>query len=189
MKQIKTPRLLIRDWREEDREAFYRMNSDEPVMAFFPFRRTRAEADAFFSRLRAETAAETIGFAALELRETGECIGFAGLHADDVVPSLPAGAVEIGWRLLPEYWGRGYATEAAKALLAEGFLHLGLTEIVSYAVWNNERSTAVMRRLGMVAEPAHDFDHSSVPDTHPRLKRHVFYRITREKWLARMDER
>ena len=185
MKRVETQRLIIRDWREEDREAFYRMNSDERVMSFFPFRRTRAEADAFFDRLSAETAAGATGFAALELRETGECIGFAGLHPDDVVPSLPPGAIEIGWRLLPQFWGKGYATEAAEALLAEGFLHLGLAGIVSYAVWNNDRSTAVMRRIGMKAAPEHDFDHPSVADTHPHLKRHIFYRIAREEWLAR----
>jgi RimJ/RimL family protein N-acetyltransferase len=59
---------------------------------------------------------------------------------------------------------------------------LGLGEIVSYAVWNNERSTAVMRRVGMVRDPAGDFDHPSVPDSHPHLKRHVLYRLDRKRW-------
>lgn len=186
MKTVETARLLIRNWQERDRDLFYRINSDERVMAFFPFRRSRAEADAFFDRLRAEVQASAIGFAAVERKDTGDCIGICGLHADDVVPTLPGGAVEIGWRLVPEAWRHGYASEAAQALLAEAFSRLGLDEVVSYAVWNNERSTAVMRRIGMHAEPAHDFDHPCVPDTHAQLKRHAFHRITREEWLAQV---
>lgn len=81
-----------------------------------------------------------------------ECIGFIGLLDTDHLPFLPAGTVEIGWRLAPEFWGHGYVTEAAEAWLAYGFETLGLEEIVSFAVKDNSRSTAVMERLGMVAD-------------------------------------
>lgn len=185
MKPIATERLIIRNWEERDRDLFYRINSDEAVMEFFPFRRNRGESDRFFDELRARIAEKGFGFTALELRETGECVGFAGLHADSVVPSLPAETIEIGWRLAPEHWGKGYVTEAAEALFRHGFEEMALDRIVSFAVWNNERSTGVMRRIGMTPEPERDFDHPKVPDTHPHLKRHVFYRITREEWLAR----
>ncbi|RUY78945.1 GNAT family protein, partial [Mesorhizobium sp. M7A.F.Ca.CA.003.01.2.1] len=79
----------------------------------------------------------------------------------------------------------GYVTEAADAWLAYGFETLGLDEIVSFAVAANRRSTAVMQRLGMSADPSADFDHPSIPDSHPHLKRHVLYRLSRQDWQAR----
>jgi RimJ/RimL family protein N-acetyltransferase len=185
MTPIRTERLLIRNWEDRDRDLFFRINSEEKIMAFFPFRRTRAESDAFLDEFRTSIDRDGFGFTALENRETGGCMGFAGLHRDSVVPTMPPDTVEIGWRLAPEYWGKGYVTEAAEALLAFGFQDLGLDEIVSFAVWNNDRSTAVMERIGMRRDPAHDFDHSRVPDTHPHLKRHVFYRLSRVDWQAR----
>ncbi|TKT80109.1 GNAT family N-acetyltransferase [Aquamicrobium sp. LC103] len=185
MMRIETPRLIIRNWEERDRDLFHRINSDDRVMEFFPFRRTREEADAFMETIRAANEERGYGFAALELRETGECMGFAGLHSDSVAPARLPGAMEIGWRLAPEYWGKGYVTEAAEALLDFGFVTLDLDEIISFAVWDNDRSTSVMRRIGMAAEPESDFDHPRVPDTHPHLKRHAFYRITRDEWRMR----
>ena len=139
-------------------------------------------------RIRDEIAARGYGFSALEVKQGGECIGFAGLLSDSVAPSRPPGAVEIGWRLAREHWGKGYVTEAAETLLAFGFETLELDEIISFAVWNNERSLAVMRRIGMRPEPESDFDHPRVPDTHPHLKRHRFYTLSREEWRKRRDE-
>lgn len=185
MKPSETERLIIRNWEDQDRDLFFEINSDDRVMAFFPFRRDRAQSDEFMDRIRAEIATRGYGFAALELKETGETIGFAGLMPTGIVPSLAEGCVEIGWRLAPRFWGKGYATEAAERLLAFGFEVLELPEIVSFAVWNNHASTAVMRRIGMVADPAGDFDHPNVPDTHPHLKRHVLYRLDASAWRTR----
>ena len=98
---------------------------------------------------------------------------------------LPGGTIEIGWRLAPEFWGQGYVTEAAEAWLAYGFETLDLDEIVSFAVAENHRSIAVMKRLGMRADPEADFDHPTVPESHPHLKRHVLYRLSRADWQAR----
>lgn len=179
---LRTPRLIIRNWQDGDRDLFFRINSEDEVMRYFPHRRTRGESDAFFDRLRAGIDARGFGFTALELVDSAQCIGFAGLHADSVVPSLPAETIEIGWRLAPEFWGKGYATEAAKALVRHGLVDLDLPEIVSFAVWNNEPSIAVMRRIGMKPDPSGDFDHPRVPDTHPHLKRHVLYRLARSDW-------
>ena len=185
MTPIRSERLILRDWRDGDRELFHRINSDDRVMEFFPFRRDRAEADALMSRLQGWIDANGFGFAAVELAETGQCVGFCGLYSDDGLHDFFApGTVEIGWRLAPEFWGKGYASEAARAWLAFGFRTLGLGEIVSFAVWNNERSTAVMERLGMRRDPATDFDHPRVPETHPQLRRHVVYRLAREDWNA-----
>ncbi|MFC3208069.1 GNAT family N-acetyltransferase [Aquamicrobium soli] len=184
MTPIRTARLILRDWREGDRALFHRINSDEQVMEFFPFRRDRAQSDAKMDELQALIDRDGYGFAAVEIAETGECAGFAGITGTGHIPSLPEGMVEIGWRLAPEFWGRGIATEAARAWLGFGFDTLGLEEIVSFAVKANHRSTAVMERLGMRAEPALDFDHPSVPDSHPHLKRHAFYRLKRADWKA-----
>lgn len=179
MTPIETERLVIRNWQDRDRALFHEINSDDTVMAFFPFRRTRQEADSFMDRIRAEIDRDGFGFCALEVKATGETIGFAGLHRDSVVPTLPPGIVEIGWRLASRYWGKGYVTEAGRAWLGFGFDNLGLDRIVSFAVHDNHRSTAVMERLGMRRAPEHDFDHPRIPDGQPHLKRHVVYRLER----------
>lgn len=178
MKMLETARLVIRNWEDRDRDLFHEINSDERVMEFFPFRRSRAETDALLDRLRDDIGRNGFGFCALELKVTREAVGFAGLNRTDVVPGLP-GAMEIGWRLAFRHWGNGYATEAARELLAFGFRDLGLERVVSFAVAGNFRSTAVMERLGMIRDATHDFDHPGVPDTRPELSRHVFYRIDR----------
>lgn len=182
MKPMRTERLILRNWEDRDRDLFHCINSDERVMEFFPFRRDRAQADAKMDEFRARIAEDGYGFAAAEIVATSECIGFVGLLDTDHVPSLPAGTVEIGWRLAPEFWGKGYVTEAAEAWLAYGFETLGLDEIVSFAVAANRRSTAVMERLGMTADPSAVFDHPDIPDSHPALKRHVLYRLTARDW-------
>ena len=185
MKPLRTERLILRNWEYRVRDLFHRINDDDRVMEFFPFRRDRAEADAKMDELRAWTTKDGYGFAAAEITATGDCSGFIGLLDTDHVPSLPAGTIEIGWRLAPEFWGKGYVTEAAEAWLAYGFETLGLDEIVSFAVAANRRSTAVMQRLGMSADPSGDFDHPGIPDSHPALKRHVLYRLSRQDWQAR----
>ena len=185
MIRLETPRLTLRNWEDRDRDLFHRINSDEAVMRFFPFRRSRAEADAFLDILRTGIAERGYGFAAIEVKENRACAGFAGLHPSGPIPPRPEGATEIGWRLAPEFWGKGYVTEAGEAWLRFGFETLHLDEIVSFAVWNNHASTAVMERLGMRRDPAGDFDHPKVPDTHPALKRHVFYALSRDDWRQR----
>ena len=185
MTPIRTERLILRNWRDDDRPLFHRINSDDQVMEFFDFRRDRQASDALLDELRDDIDADGHGFAAIEIAATGECAGFAGIMEADLEPHLPAGAIEIGWRLAPEYWGKGIVSEAAEAWLAYAFVTLGLDEIVSYAVATNDRSTAVMRRIGMTLVPGAEFDHPKIPDSHPHLKRFVVYRITRDAWLKR----
>lgn len=187
--RIETERLIIRNWEERDRDLFHRINSDDEVMRFFGFRRTRPVADAFMDKLQAENAARGYGFVALELRETGEPIGMAGLKPTSEVPSRQPESIEIGWRLAPEHWRKGYVTEAAEALLRYGFERLDLDEIVSFAVWNNDASLAVMRRIGMSHVDGGDFDHPTVPDTSPELRRHALYVLSRNEWRKRTDNR
>lgn len=185
MKPLLTERLTIRNWEETDRPLFHLIHSDEQVMTFYPFRRSRAESDEIFDTWRAEIAATGLGGFALALRDSGECIGYCGLKYPRIEPILPGGTVEIGWRLAPRFWGNGYATEAAERLLEYGFDTIGLPEIVSFAVAQNHRSTAIMNRLHLHRDHAGDFDHPRVPDTHPHLKRHVLYRLSAQDWRSR----
>ncbi len=185
MTPIRTERLILRNWEERDRDLFHRINSDDRVMEFFPFRRDRAQSDALLDELRDEIDALGFGFAAVEVAATGQCVGFAGLRVTQDIPSLEAGDVEIGWRLAHENWGKGYATEAAAAWLAHAFTGLGLDEVVSFAVDSNHRSTAVMERIGMSRDTAGDFDHPEVPENRRDIGRFVLYRIKASEWLRR----
>lgn len=153
------------------------MNADPEVMRHFPARLSRAESDAFVDRIADGFARNGYGLWALEVRGTGEFIGYAGLQPANFEAHFTP-AVEIGWRLARPAWGYGYATEAARAAVAYGFGPGGLDEIMSWTVPANERSRAVMRRLGMTHDAADDFDHPRLPEGHP-MRRHVLYRLSR----------
>ena len=185
MKPLHTPRLVIRNWEERDRDLFHHINSDERVMEFYPFRRTRQQADEVMDKLRAAIDAKGFGLAAVELADSGETIGYAGLSPVTMPPVIPTEEIEIGWRLAAGHWGQGYASEAATALLRFGFRDLELEEIISFAVATNIRSIAVMQRIGLRYDGTSDFDHPRVPETLPHLRPHVLYRLTREDWRER----
>lgn len=185
LEPIVTDRLILRNWREADRPLFHHINSDPAVMEFFPFRRDRAQADELMDRLARMIDDTGFGFLAIELRGNGKCAGFAGLAKINIPAAFPPDKVEIGWRLAPEFWGHGYATEAATALVEHGFAHHGLAEIVSYAAPANTRSIAIMQRLGMHRDATRDFDLPSVPDEMAWLRPHVVYALSAEDWDGR----
>jgi RimJ/RimL family protein N-acetyltransferase len=171
--ELHTPRLLLRPVHEVDREAIAAMNGDERVMAHFPAAMTRAESDAMVDRLQAFAAQH--GFGAWTVEAEGAFAGLVFL----AVPRFEAPfqpAVEIGWRFAAATWGRGYAPEAARAVLDHAFGALELREIVSFTVPANLPSQRVMQKLGMRHDPADDFDHPAFAPGH-RLRRHVLYRI------------
>jgi RimJ/RimL family protein N-acetyltransferase len=173
--ELRTERLLLRPWRPADREPFAALNADAEVMRHFPAPLTREQSDAFADRIEATFEQQGWGLWAVEVRDGGEFVGFTGLGR----PSFDAHfmpAIEIGWRLARGAWGRGYATEAARAAAAFGFETLAADELVSFTAVANTRSRAVMERLGMTYDPADDFDHPSVPAGH-ELRRHVLYRL------------
>jgi RimJ/RimL family protein N-acetyltransferase len=180
-----TSRLLLREWRETDRDLFREINADPKVMEFFPQARSHDESDAALERINNMIRANGFGFHALELRETGEPIGFCGIAPANLEGIFPLGTMEIGWRLANRFWGQGYATEAAKSLLSMAFDEKKLAEIVSFAVKDNLRSVAVMKRIGLIRDPSRDFIHPRIPDTHPHLKSHVTYALTLERWLGK----
>lgn len=185
--ELHTARLRLRDWTEADLAPFAQLNADPDVMRFMPATLTREVSDAMVARIRAHAGEHGFGLWAVEERERPGLIGFVGLMAPAFrVPSLPADAtvVEVGWRLAKRAWGRGFATEAAEAALAYGFVDVGLPEIVSFTVQANERSWRVMHKLGMTHDPRDDFDHPRLAAGHP-LQRHVLYRLARDDWRAR----
>jgi len=174
--ELRTDRLILRRWRESDREPFARMNADPEVMRHFPSTLTRAQSDGFAARIERQFEERGYGPWAVEIPGEAEFIGFVGL-LHHTFPAHFTPATEVGWRLNRPYWGKGYATEAARAAVADGFGRLGLDEIVSMTAPANVRSIAVMERLGMTRNPADDFEHPNVPPGHP-LRRHVLYRLS-----------
>jgi RimJ/RimL family protein N-acetyltransferase len=176
--EVETERLRLRQWIESDREPFARLNADPRVMEFFPSILDRATSDAMIDRIQKSIIERSWGFWAVESKQDKQFIGFVGLQIPKAdLPFLPfSSCVEIGWRLAFEYWGKGYATEAAKAALKVGFDRLELPEIISFTAINNHRSSAVMERLGMTRE-AKTFEHPSLPVGHP-LREHYLYRLS-----------
>ncbi|MDL2408838.1 GNAT family N-acetyltransferase [Rhizobium calliandrae] len=179
---IETPRLILRPCQESDRDLFYELSSDPIVLKFFPFRRSREDADAAFDIIIGMTPEDGFDLLVLVLKQSGQPIGFSGLSKPKLEPFLPPDAVEIGWRLSARHWRQGYASEAGAALLRHGFGALELNEIVSIAVDDNDRALAVMQRIGMRHDPTGDFDHPDIPATHPQLSRHSLYRLSAAEW-------
>jgi RimJ/RimL family protein N-acetyltransferase len=173
--QLRTERVLLRRWRTADVDAFARINADARVMEFLPRPLARYESAALIARFETGFVRDGYGLWALELPGRASLAGFVGLAPVD--PALPfAPAVEVGWRLAPAYWGRGFATEAAREVVRFAFQALGMTSLVSFTVAANNRSRRVMERLGMTRRAAEDFEHPQLPAGHP-LARHVLYRL------------
>ena len=180
MSELSTSRLSLRQWRASDREPFFRLNADPAVMEFLGGCLERPESDALAQQLEAEIAHQGWGLWAVEARASGAYVGFVGLRA----PSFEAHftpCVEIGWRLARASWGQGFATEAGRECLRFAFETLALPEVVSFTVPANQRSRAVMERLGLLRVTGGDFDHPRLPSGHP-LRRHVLYRLRRAQW-------
>ena len=178
---LTTPRLILRQWRDEDYAPFASLNADPHVMRFFPSVADRERSDAMADRIRARITELGFGLWAAEVPGVAPFIGFIGLQP---VPfEAPFGpAVEVGWRLDSRFWGRGYAPEGAAAALEHAFGPLGLDEVVSMTIPANLPSQRVMQKLGMTRDPADDFDHPTLPDWEHR--RHVLYRLRREDWTG-----
>ena len=175
MTELRTERLIMRPWRDGDREPFAALTADPQVMEHFPALLSRAEADEFVDERMAEFEQRGWGLWALEAE--GRFIGYTGLAVPGFEEHFTP-ATEIGWRIARAAWGHGYVTEAARVALAYGFEELRLEEIVSFTVPENRRSRAVMERLGMTHDPAEDFEHPGLPEGHP-LRLHVLYRLRR----------
>ena len=170
---FETPRLILRDWSENDLGPFARMNADPRVMEFFPHPLDDRQTRDFYQRIRTEIDRQGYGLWALEDKQDGRFIGFTGFHAVGFEAFFTP-AIEIGWRLCHDVWGQGLASEAAAACLSYGEQVLGLHEICSFTTVVNRRSQRVMQKIGM--ERIAEFDHPRLPIEHP-LSRHVLYRV------------
>jgi ribosomal-protein-alanine N-acetyltransferase len=171
--------LILRRWRERDLATFATLNLDPEVMRHFPSTLTPEQSAALVARIEEHFDRHGFGLWAVTVASNQAFIGYTGL----AVPRFEAHftpAVEVGWRLARGAWGRGYATEAARAALAFGF-ETGLEEIVSFTVPANIRSVAVMERIGMSRNPDDDFDNPTLPEGSP-LRRHVLYRISKAQF-------
>ena len=180
---IETERLILRTWCESDLEPMFQINQDPKVMEYLLPMNNKQETLSFIDRIFKHQDAYGYSLYAVELKSTHEMIGFIGLlHRTKQELDLPFNpSTEIGWRLARRHWGKGLATEGAKAVLDYAFCVLDLPEIVSFTVVNNKKSRRVMEKLGLRYRSGGDFDHPKVPDDSP-LKRHVLYRLKKSEY-------
>jgi RimJ/RimL family protein N-acetyltransferase len=183
---IETERLYLRTWQVLDAKPYFDINQDPQVIEFLRGPLTLEEVNQFMAT--ANQHQEKWGFAlwAAELKETKELMGFIGLNYTDWEAHFTP-AVEVGWRLGSQYWGKGYATEGAKAALDFGFNTIGLDEIVSFTVPMNQRSLRVMEKIGLRYDPEDDFRHPKLVPDHP-FSQHVLYRLKKEDYLEISNE-
>jgi RimJ/RimL family protein N-acetyltransferase len=176
-RELQTERLRLRRWCAADAAPFAAMNADPRVMEHFLALLSREQSDTLIARIEERFERSGFGLWAVEVAEVSRFAGFIGL----AVPHFEAHftpCIEIGWRLAAEFWGRGLATEGARAVLTFGFESHRLDQIVSFTTAANVRSRRVMEKIGMTHDPADDFDHPLLPIGHP-LQRHVLYRIVK----------
>jgi ribosomal-protein-alanine N-acetyltransferase len=176
---LETSRLSLRRFSEDDREPFARINADPRVMEFMPACLSRRESDLLFDRIKDHFGKHNFGLYAVELRETRAFIGFVGLATPRFEAHFTP-CLEIGWRLSADHWGRGLATEGARAVANHAFDVLRLDALVSFTSTANIRSRRVMEKIGMTRDPSDDFDHPALPEGHP-LRRHVLYRLRKQE--------
>jgi RimJ/RimL family protein N-acetyltransferase len=173
--KLETERLLLREWRDTDRAAFAAIVGDAHVMRFYPATRSRAEADAWMDRMITGLANGTGHFLAVERKSDGALLGLTGTgDINFPIPTEPK--LEIGWVLGKDYWGQGYAPEAARAAMEHAFTQLHAPEVVAFTARVNLPSQRVMEKLGLVRDPSADFEHPRIAEGHP-LRAHVLYRI------------
>jgi RimJ/RimL family protein N-acetyltransferase len=176
--RLETERLILREWREADKPLYAQVIGDPVVRRYFPSTGTLADASIGIDRAIQRLADVGFSFLAVERKADGAFVGMLGMapFSDDlraVIPGSPA--VEIGWQLGKEFWGQGYAPEAAQAMLNLAW-SLGLPEVVAITYEGNTPSRRVMEKLGMTHDPAASFEHPGVAIGH-RLRPHVLYRI------------
>jgi 3-dehydroquinate dehydratase/shikimate dehydrogenase len=172
---IKTERLLLRQWCEKDLEPFAQITSDPRTTEFFSTSTlTREESDRLARQFMRQIEERGWGYWAVAVPGVSDFIGYIGL-AEVPYKAHFTPAIGIGWQLAYDHWGKGYATEGAKAVLSHAFDKLHLKEVVAITVPYNERSRNLMDRLEMHHNPDDDFDHPSFSEGDP-FRRRVLYR-------------
>lgn len=174
---IETARLILRNWRDGDIAPFHHMGNDPEVMRYLGPPMSIADAEAARTRMDGFVASHGYCFWALERKSDGAFLGFCGLKPGPVGTPLHED-IEIGWRLARDYWGNGYAREAAEASIAWGWVQTDTPQIAAMTVISNTNSWGLMERLGMTRMVHEDFNHPALPEGDP-LRRHIVYRINR----------
>ena len=173
--RIETARLVLRGWEDRDFEPWRAINAEPEVMRYIGDGRPRpaAESDESIDRFRRLWREAGFSFWAVEERASGHLIGFSGMqHVPD-----GSGRIEIGWRLAPDKWGRGYATEAALPARDWAFANLDLDRLVALYQKPNTASRRVMEKLGMTLD-GDEVNTEGIPIRVYRLERSDWERIT-----------
>ena len=179
---LRTERLVLRRWADADREPLAQITADAEVMRYRLRTLTREETDDLIDNTEACFEEKGFGQWAVERTEDRRLIGYIGLEAaGEDMPFRPL--IHVGWHLAVDAWHQGYATEGAAAVLDFAFSDLGLPEVVAHTTARNERSRAVMRRLGMTHDPIDDFDAPWYPPGHPN-RRFALCRLDEAGWRS-----
>ena len=172
---FKSERLGFRKWRKEDFEEFAKLNADEDVMEHFPEILSKDEVEEFIEKLRNHFTKNGYTYYATEILETKEFIGMIGLAFQEYKSKFTP-AIDIGWRLKRNAWGKGYATEGAKRCLEYAFNELTISKIISVCTIKNKSSENVMRKIGMTKKG--EFSHPELIN-YPDYKKHLCYEISK----------
>jgi RimJ/RimL family protein N-acetyltransferase len=175
---FKSERLGFREWTQEDVPEFSKLNSDLEVMKYFPKTLVLSETIFFMERLQAHFSKNGFCYFATDELATNEFIGFIGLASQNFKsPFTPA--IDIGWRLKKESWGKGYATEGAKKCLEYAFNELKIDKVIATCTLQNKKSENVMKKIGMKKLSA--FKHPKL-SSHPEHENCVCYQIKASRW-------
>ena len=167
-----TNNLILRHFTQEDFTSFQELNADVDVMKYFLNTLTPEEAKIAFKKILDFWEKHKFGVFAVEEKKSGKWIGFVGFN----IPSFMPNSIEILWRLKKEFWGEGYATEAAKKCLEIGFAEYNFKEIIAFTTEINTKSIAVMKKAGLMPDVSRNFHYPNIEKTH-QLSFHVFYSI------------
>ncbi|AHM61514.1 acetyltransferase, ribosomal protein N-acetylase [Flammeovirgaceae bacterium 311] len=176
-----SPRLGFRNWRQADLQPMAAINADPEVMAFFPGTQSAEETRQFIQRMQQQYVDRGFCYFAVDKLESGEFIGFIGLSQQTYNADFTP-CIDIGWRLKKSEWGKGFATEGAKACLDYAFSTLGLEKVYAVAPQVNTQSEAVMKKIGM--QYVKNFTHPLLTQDE-RLRECVVYLKTRAAHLSK----
>lgn len=175
--ELRTPRLVLRRWRDDDVDALAVINADPQVMRHFFAPLTHEQTARTIADYEASFATRGYGPWAVEVAGVDGLIGLTGLLPVRFEAHFTP-AVHLIAKFAAHAWRQHYGLEAAQAVLRDGFERIGLEEIVAFTPRRNEPSWRGMTTLGMTHDAADDFDHPDLADDHP-LRDHVLYRLRR----------
>jgi RimJ/RimL family protein N-acetyltransferase len=177
---LETERLLLRRWQEEDRQPFARMNSDPRVMEFMPALLSPGESDRLADRIEQHFVTHGFGLYAAQDKQGAQFMGFIGMSIPNFTAHFTP-CVEVGWRLAAEFWGQGFATEGAAAVVDYAFESRNHDHKVGVTKPANIPTGPDKEKNGMTYSPSDDFDSPTLPEGHPG-RRQVLYRLSKLEW-------